>query len=572
MMDDVVRIVFLFLTGATLFLVAIWYVSFCFQEITGTGRVVIDPLTIVTDEGKGGDELGKALAQMLQADLESRVSEFQNAQQELSLTSSPNTKTRYESSPEAKPVELMGNVRGWTPDVPLKIFLLKPLDTGLLQTVDMKLSVGGMDVGGILPWLQRRISSRRTLHFTLYSHGDETEIFGSIGALRISGPGLRLVVKGLDGKPPSLRDVVDHLAYEIFRRKLASDTSTKINLLRPEEFVSLVTVIVRAGDANRQSVGGRPAKDDFISLLPDVSRLCDSVPQWPELEYLAGWIADKSSDPATANKYYQQVLDHSEQVKQPELFNYLKAHILDLQTMAIATASIEQVSTVGHGWSIDYSQFVRGIRDGGPEGSVVGQALATAMEMQINRTLHQDVSISARFIYNSTRLAEGTTSTDGGAQIKDAIGVLAKQGAVEESVWPYRPGEFAAKPPAAVEKAARWQIKDVRLLKSVDEIKKALATDGPVVAGIEVYQEAMSSQAAKSGIFPLPQKGSQIIGGHAIVLVAYDDQRKLFKFANDWGKGWGDQGYGYLPEEYLQKHSSDSWIFKNVVRSDKAGS
>ena len=280
-------------------------------------------------------------------------------------------------------------------------------------------------------------------------------------------------------------------------------------------------------------------------------------------------IRSPSSDPATATKYYQQVLDHSDEAKQPELFNYLKAHILDLQTISTATTSIEEVSTEGRGWSIDYSPFIRSIRDAGPEGSVVGQALATAMEMQIKRTLHQDVSISARFIYNSTRLAEGTPDSDSGAEIKDAIGVAAKQGAVEASVWPYKPGDFAAKPPAAVANAARWQIKDARPLVGLDEIKQALVTDGPVVAGIKVYREGLSLQTAKNGVIPLPQKGSKIIGGHAIVLVAYDDRRKLFKFANDWGKDWGDQGYGYLPEEYLQKHSSDCWVFKSVVRLGK---
>ena len=572
MIDEVVRILFLFLSGLTLLLLAIWYITFCYREITGTGQVVIDPLTIVTDDGKGSDELGRALAQMLQADLESRASEFQNAQQELSLTSSPSPRAGQETSPDAKPVEVMGNVRGWTPDVPLKIFLLTPLNTGLLQPVDMKLSVGGMDVGGILPWLQRRISSRRTLHFTLYSHGGETEVLGSIAALRINGPGLRLVVEGGDGKPPSLREVVDHLAYEIFRRKLASDTTTKVNLLQPEEFVSLATVIVRAGDANRQSVGGRPAKDAFLSLLPDVSRLCDSVPQWSELEYFVGWIADKSSDPATATKYYQRVLDHSDRAKQPDLFSYLTAHISELQMTTAVSASIAPVSAEEHGWSIDYTPLVRAIRDGGQEGSVVGQALATAMEMQIKRTLHQDVGISARFIYNAARQVAGTISTDSGATIKDAIGVLTKQGAVEESVWAYKAGEFAAKTPPAVEKAPRWQITQVRSLKGLDQIKEALANDGPVVAGIEVYQEAMSSEAAKTGIFPLPQKSSTLVGGHAVVLVAYDNQRKQFKFANDWGPGWGDRGYGYLSEEYLQKHSSDCWTFKSVVRSVKGGS
>ena len=202
MMDDAVRIVFLVLSGLALVLISGCYVYFCFQEITGTGQVVIDPLTVVTDDGKGSDELGKALAQMLQSDLESRASEFQNADKELALIPPPNPRAAGSSSLDTRASEVVGNVRGWTPDVPLKIFLLRPLNTGLLQPIDMKLSVGGMDVGGVLPWLQRRISSRRTLHFTFYSHGDETEVFGSVAPLRVDGPGIRLLLKGEDGKAP----------------------------------------------------------------------------------------------------------------------------------------------------------------------------------------------------------------------------------------------------------------------------------------------------------------------------------------------------------------------------------
>jgi hypothetical protein len=570
MIDDTVRIVFLVLSGLALIMVAIWYISFCFEEVTGTGRVVIDPLTVITEDGKGSDELGKALAQMLQAYLESRASEFQNAQQELALTAAPNPQAADPTSPSTRPIEVVGNVRGWTPDVPLKIFLLTPLNTSLLQPVDMKLSVGGMEVGGILPWLQRRISSRRTLHFTFYSHGGETEVFGSIAALRISGPGIRLVVKGEDGKPPSLRAVVDRLAYEVFRRKLASDANAKVNLLQPEEFVSLAGVIVKAGDANRRSVGGRPVKDEFVAILPAVATLCEAVPQWPELEYFAGWIADKSSDPSTATKYYQRVLDQSNRAESPELVHYLTSHIAELNQASAAVASLAPASGGAARWSIDYTRFVRAIRDGGAEGSVVGQALATAMEIQIKKTLNQDVNISARYIYYAARQAAGTTSTDSGAVIKDAMDALAKQGAVEESVWPYKAGEYGVKPPAAVATATRWQITQMRSLKGLDEIKSALANDGPVVAGIEVYQEAMSPQTAKNGVFQLPKKGSQVVGGHAVVLVAYDDQKKQFKFANDWGTGWGDKGYGYLPEQYVKEHSTDCWSFKGVAKSGQS--
>jgi hypothetical protein len=569
MIDDTVRIVFLVLAGLALFLVATWYVRFCVEEITGTGHVVIDPLSVITDDGKGNDGLGTALAQMLQADLESRASEFQKAQQELALTSSPNSQATGEMSSDTRRKELVGNVRGWTPDIPLKIFLLKPLNTSLLKPIDMKLSVGGMDVGGVLPWFQKLLSSRRTLHFTLYSHGNDTEVFGSIAALRINGPGIRLVVKGEGDKPPSLRMVVDRLAYEIFRRKLATEDNTRVNLLQPEEFVNLASVIVKAGAANEMSVGGRPVKDEFVAILPVVENLCEQVPRWAELQYFAGWIADKSSDPSAAAKFYQRVLDQADRGKNLDLMAYLTAHIAQLNAALASVPALAPVSAGPSRWPIDYTEFMSAIRDSGMEGSVVGQALATAMEVQIKRSLHRDVKISARYIYNATRQVEGTLGMDTGAGIKDAINILSKEGAVEESVWPYKPGEFRATPPAAVATAARWRIAQAGLLKGLDEIRAALETEGPVVAVIDVYPEALSPQLSKNGVLPLPAKGAQAVGGHAVVLVAYDEKGKQFKFANDWGTGWGDRGYGYLSEQYLKEHSSDCWSFKSVLRTDQ---
>jgi C1A family cysteine protease len=43
----------------------------------------------------------------------------------------------------------------------------------------------------------------------------------------------------------------------------------------------------------------------------------------------------------------------------------------------------------------------------------------------------------------------------------------------------------------------------------------------------------------------------QLLGGHAILLIGYDDKTKVFKFQNSWGVGWGDKGYGYIPYDYV---------------------
>jgi Papain family cysteine protease len=365
---------------------------------------------------------------------------------------------------------------------------------------------------------------------------------------------------------------VDRLAYEIFRRTLGNDASTKeVDLLQPEEFVTLSNAIVRAGEANRQSVGGRPVKDQFVGILPDITKLCDAVPQWLEFEYFAGWIADKSSDPFTAAKYYQRVLSQSDPYKNPDLYKYLSLHIPELNAAFSASAATTASLPEAPEWQIDYSEYLSKIRDGGTEGSVVGQALAVAMEMQIRRNLDQDVKISARYIYYAARQLEGTTDTDSGAAINDAVRVLAKEGAVEDSVWPYKPGEFAAKPPATVSTAKRWRIVQAKSVKGLDAIKTALVQDGPVVAGIQWYQEAGSSETSKTGVIPLPQEGSQLLGGHAVVLIAHDNRNKRFKFVNDWGSSWGDHGCGYLSDQYIQNHALEACSFQSVVSSNNAG-
>jgi WD40 repeat protein len=214
---------------------------------------------------------------------------------------------------------------------------------------------------------------------------------------------------------------------------------------------------------------------------------------------------------------------------------------------------------------IDYSADIKRVRDMGNEGSVVGQAVATALEFQIAKATHEDHPISARYIYYVARQASGTAEWDSGAVIADAITALSKNGAVEDSVWPYVPGQYAVKPPAAVENAKRFRITNAKQVKGLDELKSALIQNGPVVAGITLYQSAFGAEAAKTGVIPLPAPKERVRGGHAIVIVGYDDNRRRVKFVNSWGSGWGDHGFGYLSYEYIEKYMVDAWTFNGIA-------
>jgi C1A family cysteine protease len=201
---------------------------------------------------------------------------------------------------------------------------------------------------------------------------------------------------------------------------------------------------------------------------------------------------------------------------------------------------------------------MRPVRDAGQEGSVVGFAVAAALEYQLRADLGQAVRISPRYLYYYARKAGRLDlRADSGANLGDAVGVLATRGAVTEAAWPYKPGHYADGPPGALARAKHYQARS-RILRGSRQIKSALQ-DGPVVAGITIYKSFESPRANATGAIPDPKPTEAVVGGHAICIVGYNDAKHQFKFENSWGPRWGDHGYGYLSYDYMDKHGAGAW-------------
>jgi hypothetical protein len=559
MFDDFIRLAFLGLVGATLVLITASYIGFLVQEFSSRREVVIEPFTIVSADGKQDDERGKALAQALQARLQSLVSELRSSEDELTTKRTQATGPSGVSSVYMTPLGATGAKD--TMRVSERLISLK---TGLLQPIDFKLSVAGLDVSGIMPWLQRRLFSRQTVHFALFTerdpstHKNVAKVFGSVGALGLTREGLQLDVSAEDDKSePSPAKIIDLLAHEIIRRYLTQETTAELELLNAEDFSELSDILGEAALAKRQAPFNATTHDGFGSVAPKIFYLADKTPNWTQLTYFAAWIADSADDTSDALKYYKRAQSQFQTSQMSaELTNQISRRIEELTAKATLPGGPFPAS-------LDYSAKIV-IRDGGQEGSVVGQALATALEFQIAKATGEKRQISARFIYYAARKKEGTTATDSGAQIADGIDVLRNQGAVEEHVWPYVAGDFAKPPPIGIDKAPRFKITDVKRVSSLNEIKHALVENGTVVIGVSVYASFQSDNAARTGQVPMPAKDDMILGGHAVVLVGYDDKTNNVKFANTWGVRWGDHGFGYLPYQYISNPSlsADGWTFK----------
>jgi len=220
------------------------------------------------------------------------------------------------------------------------------------------------------------------------------------------------------------------------------------------------------------------------------------------------------------------------------------------------------------------------IENQGNLGSCTAHAGMGIVEYFERRAFGKYIDGSRLFLYKTTRNLMGVTG-DTGAWLRNVMGALVLCGVPPEKYWPYVIADFDKEPPAFVYavadnyEALRYfchdplgmNIPPVTVLASV---KQWLAAGIPSMFGFFGFPSFTQSNV-KGGI-PYPCPGEQAQWGHAIVAVGYDDNMKIknlkcnrettgaLLIRNSWGASWGDNGYGWLPYEYLlNKLAVDFW-------------
>ena len=215
--------------------------------------------------------------------------------------------------------------------------------------------------------------------------------------------------------------------------------------------------------------------------------------------------------------------------------------------------------------SVDLRSQCSPVEDQGNLGSCTANALVGALEFLEELDKVKFADLSRLFIYYNERVIEHTVKSDSGAQLRDGIKTLAKQGVCTEAKWPYLISKFTVKPPAGCyADAANHQITSYHRLMTIDEMRACLAEGYPFVLGFTVYESFESQAVARTGVLNMPKSGEKVVGGHAVMAVGYDDQQKRFIIRNSWGPAWGQKGYFTMPYDYLSAHNlaSDFWTIR----------
>lgn len=219
---------------------------------------------------------------------------------------------------------------------------------------------------------------------------------------------------------------------------------------------------------------------------------------------------------------------------------------------------------------VDLRHLCPPVYDQGELGSCTANALAGAYQFdEIKEKEKSEFQPSRLYIYYNERAKDGDVNEDAGSTIKTGIQVINTQGVCPETkegsepCWPYDTSKFTEKPTQDCYNFGKTHhsVKYHRINQNLEQLKQCLIEGYPIAFGFTVFSSFESQQVADTGVMPMPQPSEQIMGGHAVLAVGFDDDKKVFIVRNSWGPDWGDKGYFYMPYEYMTNPelASDFW-------------
>jgi len=196
----------------------------------------------------------------------------------------------------------------------------------------------------------------------------------------------------------------------------------------------------------------------------------------------------------------------------------------------------------------------------------VADSTTSGLEFLAIRNGKPHVNLSRLFLYYNARLQMQETDKDEGTYIRLAFASLTTLGTCTEATWAYDANNVFIRPSwASYREAYPHKIKSFYRIDATNSvelrvaIKQALHAQHPVVFGMTVDQDYMNT--GSDGMVTMPKSTRVREGGHAQLIVGYDDNAQRWIVKNSWGLGWGDNGYGYIPYEYLDvSGANDFWV------------
>lgn len=359
-----------------------------------------------------------------------------------------------------------------------------------------------------------------------------------------------------------------------------------------DENINITDRITTEGNSNTKetpSVVGDENQTDFFQESHDLDA---SLPDSPDILQKEDTPSDNSEPQLESTSPDTQ--NFPDQASSPQ--QGLGANFLP----QVEEEKLEKVSSSGANISLpdkfDLSAQMPPVRSQGYQGSCVGWAVGYAMKSFQEKIEHQwnysnKTLMSPAFLFNQIKSMNhncviGSPITDclEGSYIRCALEFLKTTGISTWEDMPYTDSSCTEKPSQSVlTNASNYRIlewKNVNKPKdqsSRTDINTHLVQNYPIIIGITIYNDFRSLSDRNSQIYKDYKKNGKFIlnsnkcskdskdskdrcGGHAMIIVGYDDTKEAYKLMNSWGTDWVDNGFIWVSYDTFHKIVEEAYI------------
>ena len=198
-------------------------------------------------------------------------------------------------------------------------------------------------------------------------------------------------------------------------------------------------------------------------------------------------------------------------------------------------------------------------RGQGGQGSCVGWASAYSlmgfyMRQSGSSVVDYGTVGSPSYIYNQIKVS----GCGDGAYCTDAFDLLRAQGVCTWQKMSYNDNDCSQQPTSTQRaNAGLYRINSYSKIMDRSELslKTILYSQEPIMIAMTVY-----SNFDNIGTNVLKTKSGSVRGGHALVIMGYDDARHAYKVLNSWGNSWGDNGYFWLDYDFAPQIINEAYL------------
>jgi len=236
---------------------------------------------------------------------------------------------------------------------------------------------------------------------------------------------------------------------------------------------------------------------------------------------------------------------------------------LAAETRAVLAAESDMPTALAaparYDWrDVDGRNYVTPVKNQGPCGSCVSFGTCAAIEAAVRidlRNPNYDIDLSEGFL----QFCGGGSCRGWG--LTSGLDYAKSTGVTDEACMPYEARDMDC----ASERCNNWQsrltkIRDYKGHASATARRNAIATKGPVVAGMAVYSDFYGYS---TGIYRKTATAT-LRGYHCICVVGYNDTGGYWIVKNSWGDSFGMNGYCNIAYDQPDLLIDTDWSFYTI--------